>query len=612
MVLDGQQRLQSLLLALGGDGWGFKMEDRDWAEELQDRRPRGRQGKNRHWSKASLCFDLEQFLRDYAAGRGLLAVDFRNVVRWVITDPAGGQSKFRKPDNYEEVLSKAFDSANACRFIRLSRLWAAAAPNPNIKEAGFRDIVRRLFESEGIPPDKTEEALTPMGELMTTLRDVKLSKVTYLELVPFDKHIWTEDSYNDAIVNIFTRLNTAGRTLTREEITLAWLKVGWNASATDGRSAGECFERLLKELSGRGLKIGMDDLVSAVSLIWAVTHNRGKLLENRDLLKGQIIQPMANALATDWKQICRGILECTDAVIARDLAYGPGAQYASLNALAILWAWYFLAVSLEESAGLQERPRDDFEKKYRATLGDYSDRWLLGSQWAGRWAESPNRSLAGYVSNLNSDVEALKVKKDLDHAHRILEARLGALVADIVDDAARYVQGVAAPSRERVAIYRNALWVWHRLESERWKMSSIQLRAGKSKKTSLDVDHTVAFALWEQIVSHEPMIEDPSQETEALAVVNQLGNCSLLEKSFNISKSDKSMESFMEAVHEIKEQKVKLPDWARALEIPDVMLKPEKGTMSTIASAINERDKSIRNELVEFVKGTRTRVDLNG
>src|SRR5262245_56278019 len=37
MVLDGQQRVQSLLLALGGDGWGIKLEDRDWAQELQDR-----------------------------------------------------------------------------------------------------------------------------------------------------------------------------------------------------------------------------------------------------------------------------------------------------------------------------------------------------------------------------------------------------------------------------------------------------------------------------------------------------------------------------------------------------------------------------------------------
>ena len=31
MVLDGQQRLQSLLMALGGDSYGFKIEDRDWA-----------------------------------------------------------------------------------------------------------------------------------------------------------------------------------------------------------------------------------------------------------------------------------------------------------------------------------------------------------------------------------------------------------------------------------------------------------------------------------------------------------------------------------------------------------------------------------------------------
>src|SRR6516225_3338244 len=45
MVLDGQQRVQSLLLALGGDGWGFRLEDRDWMQETADRRPRGRVGK---------------------------------------------------------------------------------------------------------------------------------------------------------------------------------------------------------------------------------------------------------------------------------------------------------------------------------------------------------------------------------------------------------------------------------------------------------------------------------------------------------------------------------------------------------------------------------------
>jgi len=113
MVLDGQQRVQSLLLALGGDAWGFKLRDRDWAQEIQNRRPRGRPGKYLHWSKASLCFDLLQFLADYNAGGSLLAVDFRNVLKWVIADPVDGQSKWPKPDNYEEPLVKAFAKETA-------------------------------------------------------------------------------------------------------------------------------------------------------------------------------------------------------------------------------------------------------------------------------------------------------------------------------------------------------------------------------------------------------------------------------------------------------------------------------------------------------------------
>jgi hypothetical protein len=608
MVLDGQQRVQSLLLALGGDSWGFKLEDRDWAEELQDRRPRGRQGKYRHWSKACLCFDLDKFLTDYSTG-GLLAVDFRNVLGWVVTDPADGQSKWDKPKNYEEPLLNASEPNLAGRFIRLSRLWNAATPNPNIKEAGFRDIVRTLFQNEGIPSSKIEISLTPMGELMTTLRDVKLSKVTYLELVPFDKQLWTEDSYNDAIVNIFTRLNTAGRTLTREEITLAWLKVGWNAAATGGKSAGECFESLLGELSDRGLKIEMDDLVRAVSVVWAVTYNEGELLENSDLLKGQIIRPMATALAQDWERISRSILECADAVRGRDLEYGPGAQYASLNAVAILWAWYFLAVSWEETQGLKETLRDDFEKKYRATLDAYVDRWLIGSQWAGRWAESPKPAMVGYVKALNEDVLTLRNQKDLDRVHQALEARLRSLVGDIVDDASKHVGAVTAPSRERVSVYRNVLWVWHRLEKERWKMSQIPLRTGRSKKTSPDVDHTVAYKLWEKMLG-TGLPDGFAEQEEAQSIVNQLGNCSLLDKSFNISKSDKTLKSFMDTVHEIKEKKVDLPDWSKALGIVDVMLDTSGATVNAVTKAIADRDQSIRAEVVDFVKGSRSRVDV--
>ncbi len=623
MVLDGQQRVQSLLLALGGDGWGFKLEDREWVRELTDRRPRGPQGKNRHWSKASLCFDLNQFLKEYMDGGSLLNVDFRNVLQWVITDPAGGQSTWSKPINYEEPLSRSFVAENTGRFIRLSRLWTAAAPNPNIKEGQFRDVIKELFPAEGVPPDAVDKLLVPMGELMTTLRDLKLSKVTYLELIAFDKHIWTEDSYNDAIVNIFTRLNTAGRTLTREEITLAWLKVGWDEAATGGQTAGECFLKLKEQIAERGIDIEMDSLVNAVSFIWSVCCNQGNLLANRDLLRGATIRPMASELAKRWTDIKGAMLTGLDAVNGRELEYGAGGHYSSLNALAVVWAWLYLALQWEAIHQLTVPERDDFEKKVTATLSSVLDRWLICSQWAGRWGGSSAKVIAGYAKALHEDSVACSKLDDLESVHKVLSDRFQTFVKELETDAANFVNTLAASSRERVSIYRTALWVWHRIDATRWEMSSIPLRIGKGKE-SLDVDHIVSYARWDKKLT-AGLPTGFESKADAMALINVLGNCSLLEKSFNISKSDKSLRSFMEQVHEFKEGKVDLASWALALQLENPML---DGTMASdeqsqsilpvgteadpdgFVRAIRKRDAAIRAELVEFVKGTKIRMDL--
>jgi len=624
MVLDGQQRVQSLLLSLGGDAWGFKLEDRDWARELQDRRPRGPQGKFRHWSQANLCFDLKNFLTEYTAGGSIAAVDFRNVLQWVITDPTNGQSTWKKPENYEEPVQRSFTEKNQGRFVRLSRLWVAATPNPNMTEAKFREILKELFAVEGVLSESVGELLPPMGELMITLRDVKLSKVTYLELVPFDEQIWTENSYNDAIVNIFTRLNTAGRTLTREEITLAWLKVGWDVSETGGKTAGVCFLELQKEVKDRGLDIEMDSLVSAVSFIWSVSCNKGQLLANRDLLRGDKIRPMALELAKRWTDIHRAVLEGLDAVKDRELKYGTGDQYSSMNALTVVWAWLYLAFQWEADHALNVPERDNLNKKIAATLLSVLDRWLICSQWAGRWGASSVANVAGYAKALHEDATTCSNLNSLEGVHKVLSARFQGFNKELETDAVNFVSNtLKASSRERVSVYRTALWVWHRLDEERWKMSDIPLRIGKGKG-SLDVDHTVAYAQWNRKVSQE-LPTGIETQAEALALVNMLGNCSLLEKSFNISKSDKTLRSFLEEVHEFKEGKVDLASWALALQLENPML---DGTMADdeqsqsilpvgtatntdgIVRALRKRDASIRAELVEFVKGSKIRMDL--
>jgi hypothetical protein len=608
MVLDGQQRVQSLLLALGGDAWGFQLEDRTWAQELQDRRPRGRPGKKRHWSKACLCFDLDQFSEEYSARGSLLGVDFRNVLQWAITDPTEGQSKWPKPDNYEEPLPRAYAKENLGRFVRLSRLWSAAAPNPNIKEAQFQKVIQELFEKEGIPKSKLDSIQAPMGELMTTLRDLKLSKVTYLELLPYDEQLWCEDDYNDAIVNIFTRLNTAGRTLTREEITLAWLKVGWEPEAAGNEPAGTCFQALLSAINARGLNIEMDDLVGAVSLIWSVCCNDGQLLASRDLLRGVVIRPMASALAQRWKVIERTIVEGLDIVRLRGLEYGAGNHYASVNALAIIWAWLYLGNQWSLERTLSVPQRDEFEKRQQATLAGVVDRWLIGSQWAGRWSGSSQKFVEALVKDLHSDALVLRTSMTIDEAQNVLALRATALVKGLESDATNYVNNVATGARERVSLYRNVLWVWHRLDARRWDMSGIPLKVGKSG-LSIDVDHVVSFSLWKRRISGAALA-DVTDTAEAEAIANSLGNCSLLEKTFNISKSGTTMRSFLEQVYEFKSGKASIADWSAALALTDALVDPAHVSVDSIARDIGVRDRQVRDEVIDFIRGTKARVDV--
>ena len=66
----------------------------------------------------------------------------------------------------------------------------------------------------------------------------------------------------------------------------------------------------------------------------------------------------------------------------------------------------------------------------------------------------------------------------------------------------------------------------------------------------------------------------------------------------------------MEQVHEVKEGKVVLADWAQTLGIDGCMLDASTATPDSIVQAIQTRDKAIRDDLVTFVKGTKTRIDI--
>ncbi len=600
MVLDGQQRLQSLLMAVGGDEWGFKLKDTDWALELHSRKTR--QTSHKHWSIGSLCFDTKAFLEDYKSKDGkLLAVDFTSVLCWMVTKPVGGQSSFPKPDTYEEPLIRTFSPEAEGRYIRFSRLWRAVKEDAQLKEKDFRNLLVKLFDDWKIKKEYQADLTAPLAELMSTLRDIKTSEVSFLQVANYSE-IWSADEYNDAIVNIFTRLNTAGRTLTREEITLAWLKTGWT-------EAGKSFGELREKLEALKLPLETDELVGQVSFLWALHKRNGALLQNRDLLDQKIIRPMAKDLSENWQQIQEAILSSMEWIGDRGLKYGSANHYTSLYSLSVVWGLTYIGELWKAKNPQRSTRKDDFEMKMRGVIDQFLDRWMFGSQWAGRWSVGLVENVAGYSNLLSTTFKNVMAQESADSVIKILKETTGAILNAIAADAISGIDTVEASSRSRVSVYRNYLWIWHRLENDRWEMSKIALKTKRRNATSADVDHCVAFKLWERKVNSEWNGQDLIEKEELFPLVNKLGNCALLEKTFNISKSDKQLSDFLPEVHEFRNGR-NPKEWAESLALTDVFLSPASSDMGAIKTAIETRDSLVREQLKQFIKGEKCRVDV--
>ncbi len=92
--------------------------------------------------------------------------------------------------------------------------------------------------------------------------------------------------------------------------------------------------------------------------------------------------------------------------------------------------------------------------------------------------------------------------------------------------------------------------------------------------------------------------------------VNELGNCMLLEKNFNISKSNRPLREFLENVHEFKEGTCTLEDWATALDLKMPQVDSATAPIEVLRNLFTERTQKIRSDLEQFVRGTKARIDL--
>jgi hypothetical protein len=618
LVLDGQQRLQSLLLALGSDNGGFTLLNEGWAKELSlTSKPKG----GKHWTTGHLFIDLEELERQATAemspeienSTGEIEENPERYLQWATSIEVGGRSDIKKGVQSDYPLLATWEHPG--RFVKLSRLWKNQSTD--ILSPKYTIEIKKLlteYKVEQSRQDKVLDALVAIGRRLHTFKG---DQIQYLQINPRneDEDI---DLYNDAIVTIFTRLNSAGTQLTREEITFSWIKQGWGVQDAKGRSASEALEKFRADfevaLAGsEGEKIfSTDDAVQMIATMWAVEHNHGHVLNERDLLRGETVKRMAQDVRNDWEQLTGIALSGLESLDSQSLQYQL--HFKSLNVLAILLAWRYVGAnwvsrwSKVGDPGLakpNEPMQDAARKKFNRKFDQHCERWLILSQWSGKWGATTNKVLSRYAEKLGELQVKLSQTESLDEALAAFDSEMNAWLVELQEPCRTYVNGLQLP-RGRVGEYKLPLWVWQRLDIPRHKTSEWAVKFGK-KREKLEVDHLVAVKLWQKIDI------DSSIPIESLEHwINQIGNCTLLKKSFNVSKSEKEIAEFLEDVIDFSENgrqgDARFDEWANALEIQPALLRP-KGNSESVQRSIEQRTMKIKGDLIQYIDGHIQRVD---
>jgi len=610
MVLDGQQRLQSLILALSAAEAGMKLPDTDWRESIENRRIRGR-AATQHWQQGELYLDLDKF-KEQTSGKYVKdTAEYSDCLVWACRDNHPGT---------KSTASKQPLVSVGKQHLRLSSLWDLAITTPS--GVNLETKIHNLLDSHSEPNVDRKYLLEPLQNLIDRrIKPAKDQVVQFLLLEPLESSGYHRpgeessqnglDPYNVAIVNIFTRLNQGGRSLTKEEITFAWIKIAWN---TEGAAA---IEKLCDDLNliDRNFKLKADDVVRMLSIIWSAADEqrvKGPLQDN-ELIPGIEVQKMAGWLRDNWHLVDSGFTTTAKIVFDNKLEYQT--HYQSLNALSLLAAWRVA--------------RDISLKKANATLNIHQENgdnvldawvqpWMTLSHWAGVWGERTNEKVAERVKELKLVSKILSTNPVA--INKEFESLLKKWVVDLTTEAKQYIANLSADRRSDVRRYYSALDLWNSLVPQRRAQADKAVLSKHSASSEkVEVDHIVSYKLAER-VSNDDRFKNFSSANELLDLINSCGNCALLKKNFNISRSDTPLWVFLTT--KLKQINDFQPeDYARELGIDISMSKFgtidviednktfskidfESITESDIAAcvqAIKMRDKLVKKELLEKI-----------
>lgn len=451
LILDGQQRVQSLIIALSPCTQGYTALEKSWVNDGNAKSDR----KQTETVTRFLCFDLTHCTPE-----------------WLNTAKTNPPSFFYL--DYEEgsetplLVWKSQNEIDGQNIVRLADVVAGHHPDTNAGKWLYHEVKQLL----GLP-----------------IAVMSVNRVASNEDANLDD--------DEAVVQIFTRLNTAGTPLTKEQIQSAKINSLWE-------DFPESIESLQHELRQSPFlyDFDADDIVKGFNIVLLVKHHAKTITEayqKQTTEAGDNVNDVWNADWTHFRNATRLVLSTL-----QDKGLHYKSEYQSLYVV-----WFSVAVLCKW--GLQNSEELDEE------LTNLVIKFALVSTWARIWANRSGQFVKSYTESLKNGDEADAVAW---YRKRLGDPKLLTPAKDSVNN-------LAASHRGSVRQYYLYLWVWSRLKENR----ANTLAKFVEDDDSFAVDHIVPIS-W---------IDTPERK----ALFNSLGNCWLMASAANGAKSDNSMQDFL-------------------------------------------------------------------
>lgn len=496
LILDGQQRMQSLVLAFSAGSKGIEATPRDWSLDSGSSK-----GTTKNYERKLLCFNLAGWSNDTAR-----------------TMPS-----FHYLDYEEDDL----DNTPCLQ-------WRT--------ETEIEENSGNLIPLCWLPKRKIDEspALSWLRERVDFI--LNGTQFPVLEVNRLDHTVESMDD-DEAIVQIFTRLNTAGTPLTKEQIQAARINSLWK----DFQNRIDSLQDILSKDPYR-LTISDDDLINGYNITLRAWYKEDSLNAAYQRAKE------ADEWDDIWDLFSHYTRECILALLDKKLAYN--AEYKSLYIL-----WFPVAHLCCTDGGKSTEERTEISEN----LAHLLVKWVLVTSWARIWANRSGQYVKAYTKKLvNRGDEGTESWLSVI----LLEASLTKAACDSIDN-------LAASHRGSVRQYYLPLWAWTRFTSERAKFI---LSFGDE---SFAVDHIVPVA----------RITDANLK----AKYNSIGNCWMLNYDANIKKSDNDFVSFLKS-YDITD----VTDAATQLGCTEEYLKANKPA-DEYCNYISARENEIKQCIKNFI-----------